>query len=123
MELRECVYIEKGRGMGLVITITTESLAVTARISAHETTPGHTFSTADLMLSMTSNPRAEFLLGIAFFSPVKLDVSSSRIEPSHPCSSFYFFCYYQFKQYSYEDGVGPMWTPLNFHTPSFSSLL
>ncbi|RDX72781.1 hypothetical protein CR513_47686, partial [Mucuna pruriens] len=56
-----------------------------ARISAQETTPGHTFSTADLMLSMTSNPRAEFLLGFAFFSPVKLDVSSNRIEPSHPC--------------------------------------
>jgi hypothetical protein len=36
------------------------------------------------MLSMTSNPRAEFLFGFAFFSPVKFDVSSNRIDPSHP---------------------------------------
>jgi hypothetical protein len=38
------------------------------------------------MLSMTSNPRAEFLFGFAFFSPVKFDVSSNRIDPSHPCN-------------------------------------
>lgn len=38
----------------------TESLAVMAKISAHETTPGHAFSTADLMLSITLNPRIEF---------------------------------------------------------------
>lgn len=36
------------------------------------------------MLSITLNPRAELRFGAAFCSPVKLDVSSSRIEPSHP---------------------------------------
>lgn len=71
------------------LTLTTESLAEMARISAQDTTPGHAASTADLMLSITSNPRAEFLLGFAFFSPVKLDVSSSRIEPSHPCIAMF----------------------------------
>lgn len=70
--------------MEMLLTISTESLAAMARISAQETTPGHAFSTADLIWSITSNPRAEFLLGFAFFSPAKLDVSSSRIEPSHP---------------------------------------
>lgn len=64
---------------------TTESRAVMASISAQETAPGQAFSTADLMLSMTSNPRAELRLGTAFFSPVKDDVSSSRTDPSHPC--------------------------------------
>jgi len=72
-----------------ILTISTESLAVMVRISAHETAPGHTFSTADLILSITSNPRAEFLLGLAVFSPVKLDVSSRRIEPSHPCNGLF----------------------------------
>jgi hypothetical protein len=55
-----------------------------ANISAHETTPGHTFSTADFILSTTSNPLAELRFGTAFFSPLKLDVSSRRIDPSHP---------------------------------------
>lgn len=64
--------------------ITVESLAAMASISAHETTPGHAFSTADFMLSMTSNPLAEFWFGAAFFSPVKEDVSSSKSDPSHP---------------------------------------
>lgn len=65
-------------------TVTTESLAAMAKISAQDTTPGHTLSTADLMLSMTLNPRAELWFEAAFCSPVKLDVSSSRIEASHP---------------------------------------
>lgn len=69
------------------LTIATESAAAMARISAQDTTPGHAVSTADFILSITSNPRAEFLLGIAFFSPVKLDVSSNRIDPSHPYNS------------------------------------
>lgn len=63
---------------------TTESRAAIARISAQETIPGQAFSTAVLMLSMTSKPLAEFLLGFAFFSPVKLDVSSNKMDPSHP---------------------------------------
>lgn len=64
--------------------ISTESLAAMAKISAQETTPGQTFSTADLMLSTTSNPRAEFRFGLAFFSPVNEDVSSSSTDPSQP---------------------------------------
>lgn len=64
--------------------MTTESLAVMAKISAQETTPGQTFSTAVLILSMTSKPLAEFLFGIAFFSPVKFDVSSRNKEASQP---------------------------------------
>lgn len=62
----------------------TASLAAIAKTSAHETIPGQTLSTADLILSMTSNPRAELAFGAAFFSPVNEDVSSSRIDPSHP---------------------------------------
>lgn len=65
-------------------TIATESAAAMARISAHDTIPGHIFSTADFMLSITSNPRAELLFGAACCSPVKVGVSSSRIDPSQP---------------------------------------
>jgi hypothetical protein len=36
------------------------------------------------MVSITSKPLAEFLLGAAFFSPVKVEVSSNKIDPSHP---------------------------------------
>lgn len=57
-------------------------------MSAQETTPGHTFSTADFMLSTTSNPLAELTFGAALFSPVNEDVSSRRIDPSHPCKKF-----------------------------------
>lgn len=65
-------------------TITTASLAVMAKMSAHETTPGHAFSTAAFILSTTSNPLTEFLLGVAVFSPVNVDVSSSNNDPSQP---------------------------------------
>ena len=64
--------------------MTTLSLAAMARMSAQETTPGQTFTTADLMASMTSNPLAEPLLGVAIFSPWKLGVSSSNSEASQP---------------------------------------
>lgn len=37
-----------------VLTIATESRAAMAKISAHETTPGHTASTLDFMASITS---------------------------------------------------------------------
>jgi hypothetical protein len=56
-----------------------------AKISAHETTPGQTFSTFDLMSSTTLKPLTDLLLGPAVFSPVKEDVSSRRIDPSQPC--------------------------------------
>ena len=66
------------------LTKTVESRAARARISAHETTPGQTFSTASFMSATTSKPRTEPLFGIAVFSPVKVELSSSRIEPSQP---------------------------------------
>lgn len=50
------------------LTKLTEASAVIARTSAQETMPGQAFSTAVLMLSTTSNPRAEFLFGTASFS-------------------------------------------------------
>lgn len=62
----------------------TESLAATANISAQETTPGHASSMADFILSTTSKPLAELKFGAALFSPVNEDVSSRRIDPSHP---------------------------------------
>jgi hypothetical protein len=55
-----------------------------ARMSAQETTPGQAFSTADLMASMTSKPLTEPLLGVAVFSPWRLDVSSSSSDASQP---------------------------------------
>lgn len=62
----------------------TLSRAARARMSAHETVALQDASTWLLIVSMTSNPRAEFTFGPAFFSPVKVEVSSSKIEPSHP---------------------------------------
>ncbi|CAA7392915.1 unnamed protein product [Spirodela intermedia] len=64
--------------------MTVESRAAIARMSAHDTTPGHTFSTRDLIRSMTENPRTELLLGLAVFSPIKFPVSSRSIDPSQP---------------------------------------
>lgn len=69
----------------LVLTFTTESRAVMARISAHDTTPGHNASTLDFMASITSKPLKESLFGPAFFSPLMEDVSSSSTDPSQPC--------------------------------------
>lgn len=66
------------------LTIVTESLAARATTSAQETTPGHTFSIADFMSSITSKPLAELRFGVALFSPVNEDVSSRRSDPSHP---------------------------------------
>lgn len=56
-----------------------------AKISAHETTPGHTDSTLDFMASITSKPLKESLLGSAVFSPLLEGVSSSSTDPSQPC--------------------------------------
>ena len=68
----------------LFLTATTESLAATVTMSAHDTTPGHIFFNWDLMVSITSNPLNELLFGKAVFSPVKFVVSSKRIDASHP---------------------------------------
>jgi hypothetical protein len=56
-------------------------------MSAQETVVLQAASTWVLMASITSYPRAELAFGPAFFSPVKVAVSSSRMEPSHPCRS------------------------------------
>ena len=91
-----------------------------AKISAQDTTPGHAFSTADLMLSITVNPRAELRLGPAFCSPVKLDVSSSRIEPSHPCIYIY-ACYdYDYKERTKETIMLLSWDARKRSTKQFT---
>lgn len=64
--------------------MTTESLAAMAKISAHDTIPGHVFSTAVLMSSTTFNARIDPLLGTAVCSPVNLAVSANSIDASHP---------------------------------------
>lgn len=61
---------------------TIESLAVKARTSAQETTPGHSASILLFILSMNSKPlRVRF--GGAFFSAV-LAVEFRSTDPSHP---------------------------------------
>lgn len=64
--------------------MTVESLATIAMISAQETVLGHAFSRADLISSKTSNPRAEFLLGIDPFSLIMLPLLSRSIDASQP---------------------------------------
>jgi hypothetical protein len=61
--------------------MTTESQAAMASISAQDTTPGHSRSTAPLIISTTSNPLAELLLEVEFFSPSH---ASNSIDPSQP---------------------------------------
>ena len=56
-------------------------------MSAQETVALQEASTCALMASMTSYPRTELALGPAFFSPVKVGVSSSRMDASQPCSN------------------------------------
>jgi hypothetical protein len=68
----------------MIFTLTTESLAARVRISAHDTTLGHTFSTLALMSSITLDPLAELLLAAAVFSHMKLLVSSNSIDASQP---------------------------------------
>ena len=67
----------------------TASLAAVVRISAQETIPGHSDSSLFFILSIILKPFIEFMLGEAFFSPCSVIVSSSNIDPSHPCSSTY----------------------------------
>lgn len=67
-----------------VLTRTVESLAARAMISAQETVLGHSCSSADLISSITSNPRTEFLLGFDPFSLTMLPLLSRSIDASHP---------------------------------------
>lgn len=62
----------------------TASLAARFTISAHETVCGQYVSTSAFMPSITSNPRSEFTLPGAFFSPFISFVSSSNTDASHP---------------------------------------
>jgi hypothetical protein len=55
-------------------------------MSAQETVALQDASTWVLMASMTSYPRTELALGPAFFSPVKVAVSSSKMDASQPCN-------------------------------------
>ena len=58
-------------------------------ISAQETVLGQALSMAAFILSMTSNPRTEFLFGAASFS-VRNDVElSSKIDASQPYKTIY----------------------------------
>ena len=56
-----------------------------ARMSAQETVALQDASTAFLIVSMTSIPRMELLLGKAFCSPAKVAVSANKIDASQPC--------------------------------------
>lgn len=63
----------------------TESRAAIAKISAHDMIGRlQALSTAALIWSTTSKPLSELIFGIAVFSPMKVGVSSSRIDPSQP---------------------------------------
>ena len=54
-------------------------------MSAQDTVLGHSFSNADLISSITSNPRAEFWFGTDIFSVIMFWLLSSRIDASQPC--------------------------------------
>jgi hypothetical protein len=73
--------------MAVELTATTESRAATARMSAHETVCGHKASTRALMSSMTPKPLIDATFGRAPCSPVKVAVSLSSTDASHPCCS------------------------------------
>lgn len=65
----------------------TESRAAMANISAHDTTGRlQALSTAAFIISTNMKPLRESIFEIAFFSPMKLGVSSSRTDPSQPYS-------------------------------------
>ena len=61
--------------------MTTESRAAMASISAQDTTPLHSYSTALLISSTTSNPLTQFKLEKETFSP---SLTSNSIDPSQP---------------------------------------
>lgn len=61
-----------------------ESLAKRAKRSAQETVSGHSFSKADLISSMTSNPRAESRFASDRFSLSMVPLLSKSTEASHP---------------------------------------
>ncbi|KAL9253586.1 hypothetical protein AKJ16_DCAP06598 [Drosera capensis] len=68
----------------LILTKTVESLAAMMTISAQDTVSGHSFSSADLISSMTSKPRTECLFGIDLFSLTMVLLLSRSSDASHP---------------------------------------
>lgn len=76
--IKKCKILER-------LTMATESRAAIAKISAHDTTSRlQALVTAALIWSTTSKPLIELIFGNAVFSPMKVGVSSSRIDPSQP---------------------------------------
>lgn len=86
MILFACLETKVHRGRTLTRTVA--SLAAMIKMSAQETTPGQTFSTAFLALSITSYDLSEFILDKESFSPSMFGVSSSSSEASHPYKAF-----------------------------------
>lgn len=76
-----CVYINI---YVYALTATDASRAATARISAHDTIPGHILSNCDFASSMTSNPLTELLFCGAICSVTIEDEFLSKIDASHP---------------------------------------
>lgn len=70
--------------MCVFLTRTVDPLAARATMSAHETVWGHACSNLDLILSITSKPRTEFLFGPPFFSLAIAALSSNKIDASQP---------------------------------------
>lgn len=67
-----------------ILTVTTtESLATSAMMSAQETIPGHSASTAAFTLSMKSKPLRVWF-GVAVFSAWVLEVEFRRTDASQP---------------------------------------
>jgi len=60
------------------------SLAATASMSAHDTIPGHVFSSSLFASSIIPYPLADPRFGNAVFSLTIVGVSSSKIEASQP---------------------------------------
>lgn len=71
----------------MILTMETESRAAMANISAHDTIGRlQALSTAAFITSTNIKPLRESIFETAFFSPMKLGVSSSRTDPSQPYS-------------------------------------
>lgn len=68
------------------LTETIASRVARATMSAQDTTPGQTFSTADFTASITSYPLTENALPTPSFSARLVWVESRRIEASQPCA-------------------------------------
>ena len=80
-------YLHKHRSEKKGFTRRTASLAAKTRMSAQETTPGHSSSSSDLIMSITSKPFRLSLGGESFSESIP-STASNKIEASHPCNFF-----------------------------------